>query len=173
MPALGGSRIRRNGIQHLRLLAFMALVLVAVCARASSDDEVAALIAGGTAPEGIVFEIASWDGDALDWAVPAVRGYTARLRKRFPGLPVAVVTHGNEMFSLRSDARATRASLHANVEKMVDRDGVPVHVCATYAERRGTALEAFPGYVNVAPSGPAQVRAYRDLGYTLVQVTRN
>jgi intracellular sulfur oxidation DsrE/DsrF family protein len=167
--------IRVYSVQRIRALAglVLAALVASSLARASSDDEVAALIARGTPPEGIVFEIASWDGDALDWAVPTVRGYAERLRKRFPGLSVAVVTHGNEMFSLRSDARATREPMHADVEKMVLRDRVPVHVCATYAERRGTALDAFPSYVNVAPSGPAQVRAYRDLGYTLVQVTRN
>jgi intracellular sulfur oxidation DsrE/DsrF family protein len=161
-----------TGIRALASFVLAALIASSL-AQASSDDEVAALIARSTPPEGIVFEIVSWDGDALDWAVPAVRGYTERLRKQFPGLAVAVVTHGNEMFSLRSDVRATRAPMHADIEKLVGRDGVPVHVCGTYAERQGTTAEAFPRYVDVAPSGPAQIRAYRDLGYTLVRVTQN
>ena len=30
--------------------------------------------------------------------------------------------------------------------------------------------EDFPGYVDVAPSGPAQIRSYRELGYELLIV---
>ena len=173
MSAPAGRSNRPNGIPPLRLLALMALICVAAFARASSEDEVAALVARATPPEGVVFEIVSWDGDALEWAVPAVRRYTERLRKRFPRLSVAVVTHGNEMFSLRAEERGARAPMHAEARNLVRSDGVPLHVCGTYAEMRGIDPEAFPGYVDVAPSGPAQVRAYQTLGYTLVRVTRN
>ena len=171
MSAAIGRQVRRSGI--LLLLALAALVVLATLARASSDEEIAALIARDAPPEGVVFEIVSWDGDALEWAVPAVQRYTARLRKRFPGIAMAAVTHGNEMFSLRAEERGARAPMHAEARNLVRSDGVPLHVCGTYAEMRGIDPEAFPGYVDVAPSGPAQVRAYQTLGYTLVRVTRN
>ena len=171
MSAAIGRQVRRSGI--LLLLALAALVVLATLARASSDEEIAALIARDAPPEGVVFEIVSWDGDALEWAVPAVQRYTARLRKRFPGIAVAAVTHGNEMFSLRAEEGSARAPMHAQVKNLVQSDGVPLHVCGTFAKTRGTDPEAFPNYVDVAPSGPAQVRAYRELGYTLVVVTRH
>jgi len=169
-PAVG-RQVRHAAI--LSLLALAAVAVFATLARASSDEAVAALIAREAPPEGVVFEIVSWDGDALEWAVPAVQRYTARLRKRFPGLAVAVVTHGNEMFSLRAEEGKARVPMHAQVRNLVQSDGVPLHVCGTFAETRGADPEAFPKYVDVAPSGPAQVRAYRQLGYTLVLVTRH
>ena len=172
MSAAIGRQVRRTAILHLFALAAL-VVFFATLARASSDDEIAALIARSAPPEGVVFEIVSWDGDALEWAVPAVQRYTARLRRRFPGVAVAVVTHGNEMFSLRAEEGSARAPMHAQVKNLVRRDGVPLHVCGTFAKTQGTDPEAFPGYVDVAPSGPAQIRAYRELGYTLVVVTRH
>lgn len=150
-----------------------ALFTFCVPAQASSDAEIAAIVARPSPPQGVVFEVVSWNRDALRWAVPALTRYTEQLRKRFPGLPIAVVTHGNEMFSLSDDARVSHAPVHAGIEQLLVKDKVPVHVCGTYAEMRGTSLDAFPKYVDVAPSGPAQLRAYRELGYTQVLLTRN
>lgn len=156
---------------HRGLWLVLPLLLAAGVAGASSDREVAALLERDRAPPGVVFEIVSSDARALEWAVPQVTRYAERLRARFPALPVAVVTHGNEQFALQSDSGATFAALHEQVRSLHARQDVPVHVCGTYAEMRGVAPEAFPDYVDVAPSGPAQIRGYRELGYELVRVT--
>jgi intracellular sulfur oxidation DsrE/DsrF family protein len=154
-----------------RMTAALALGLIAGAAGASSDTEVGALLAGGKPPPGVVFEIVSGDPRALEWAVPKVAGYTEKLRARFPELPIAVVTHGNEQFALKLDAESRFVGLHEQVRQLSTRENVPVHICATYAGMKGVAPEAFPKYVDVAPSGPSQIRSYRDLGYVLVRVT--
>lgn len=156
-----------------RLALALALGSCAGAAGAASDAEVARLLAADKAPPGVVFEIVSADERALEWAVPKVSGYAEKLRARFPGLPIAVVTHGNEQFALRADAQSRYAALHRQVQALSTRDDVPVHICGAYADMRGVAPEAFPKYVDVAPSGPSQIRAYRDLGYVLVRVARS
>ncbi|HSO07017.1 MAG TPA: DsrE family protein [Pelomicrobium sp.] len=155
-----------------RLAPALALALMTGAAAAASDAEISRLLAADKAPPGVVFEIVSGDARALEWAVPKVSGYAEKLRSRFPGLPIAVVTHGNEQFALQSDSAASFADLHRQVQGLSTKDNVPVHICGTYADRRGVAPEAFPKYVDVAPSGPSQIRGYRELGYVLVKVTR-
>jgi intracellular sulfur oxidation DsrE/DsrF family protein len=155
-----------------RLAAGLALALLTGSAAASSDARVEALLAAGRAPTGVVFEIVSGDARALEWAVPKVAGYAERLRARYPGLPIAVVTHGNEQFALRADAAPEFAALHERVRRLRARDQVDVHVCGGYAQMRGVPPEAFPAYVDVAPTGPHQIRDYRELGYELVKVMR-
>ena len=49
---------------------------------------------------GIVFEVVSMEEDTLEWAVPVVNDYSGRLRKRFPGIKLALVTHRMEQFAL-------------------------------------------------------------------------
>ncbi len=141
-------------------------------AHGADHPVVAQLLAQPQAPPGVVFEIATGDPAALAWAVPQVADYARRLRSRFPGLDMAVVSHGREMFALQQDRRAVAAGVHGAVEQLAREQHIPVHVCGTYANWRGVAEEAFPDYVNVAPEGPAQVRAYQALGYVVVRVDR-
>lgn len=157
-------------IVGITALALWALVVVA--AQAHDAEEVEALLAAASPPHGVVFEIASGDPAALDWALPRIQRYVTVLRERFPDLEIAVVTHGREQFALTADRRADRAGVHQQVQRLVRDQDVPVHVCETYAERNGVSAEQFPEYVQVAAAGPAQVRAYRDLGYTLIRLRR-
>ncbi len=52
------------------------------------------------APFGVVFEIVEHDENALQWAIPAIDRYVRQLRKRFPDIGLAVVSHGREEFAL-------------------------------------------------------------------------
>ncbi len=117
----------------------------------------------------MVFEIVTEDEDGLEWALPAVEHAIRRLRERFPDLPVAVVSHGEEMFALTHDDvdKETRMRL-ARLTRAL---GAPVHVCGTFAGWRGLAPEDFTDEVDVAAAGPAQVNDYRALGWTVVRVT--
>ena len=45
---------------------------------------------------------------------------------------------------------------------------VPVYICETHASWRDVSAEEFPDYINVASQGPAQIKQYQELGYTLV-----
>ena len=80
----------------------LAIVYVFFCAAvvAKGVDPLTKILAAPSAPAGVVFDIEEWDADALDWAIPMVVQRVEQLRKRFPGLPIAVVSHGDEEFAL-------------------------------------------------------------------------
>jgi len=121
------------------------------------------------APQGVVFEIADDDESALQQRLPAVRDAIRRIRQRFPNTEFAVVSHGREEFALQSIYRQEHADIHDQVRSLAA-DEVPVHVCGTHAGWYGVGAEDFPDYVDVAPSGPAQISLYRELGYELIVV---
>jgi intracellular sulfur oxidation DsrE/DsrF family protein len=146
---------------------FYLLILGLPPAFGATVDEV---IAATQAPEGVVFEIVSSNDDLLRSLMPKVVKKIERLRKRFPDLPIAVVTHGTEQFALMSNHRAAEPRLHALVQTLVSEQHIDVHVCGTYAERHGFSPEDFPDYVNVSAEGPAQINDYRALGYVVIKL---
>jgi intracellular sulfur oxidation DsrE/DsrF family protein len=120
-------------------------------------------------PAGIVFEIVTGQKDGLEWALPMVKKYIGQLRKRFPELDVAVVSHGREEFALQKDSQNKK--VHSLTQQLV-KEGVPVHVCETYANYKGVSAEDFPEYVNVSTTGPAQINDYVAVGYLLVKIKK-
>jgi intracellular sulfur oxidation DsrE/DsrF family protein len=156
-----------------RLLAFcigfLALAAPAAAAAVTLDE----LLARPLAPPGVVFEIVDRDPGALDVALPWVKQAAQRLKARHPGLPMALVTHGQEMFALQTGKRAGNPAIHQLAESLSRDDGIPVHVCETYAGWRGLAAEDFPAYVDVAPAGPTQIRNYEALDYVRLVVPRS
>ena len=154
---------------------YLFLTLIAFSVEAAPRDEVqlASILKMPKAPVGVVFEIALSDPDALRWAIPRINGYVKRLRDRFPGLEIAVVSHGKEQFSLVTQKTRDYKEVHKDVEKLVKAENIPVHICATHASWRDVAPEDFPEYVSVSATGPQQVKDYRDLGYLLVKIRKN
>ena len=130
------------------------------------------LLAHPAAPHGVVFEIVDRDPQALEVALPWVKQAARTLRERHPALPMALVTHGQEMFALQAHTRDSNRALHEMAESLVRSEGIPVHVCETYAGRRGLAAEDFPSYIDVAPAGPTQIRNYEALDYVRLVVPR-
>jgi len=157
-PAIG------SGVAALLLGCVLATAPVSAFATGVED-----LLARNEAPQGVIFEIVEDDETALREHLPAVRDAIARLRQRFPRLEFAVVSHGREEFALQSRYRDDEAEIHAQVRALVD-DAVPVHVCETHAGWYGVTAEDFPAYVDVAPSGPAQISLYEELGYELIVI---
>ena len=149
-------------------LALLALTGSAVAAPLTLEE----LLARPVAPHGVVFEIVDRDPSALEVALPWVKEAAQKLKARFPALPMALVTHGQEMFALQTRSRDSNPAVHQMVESLSRDDGIPVHVCETYAGRRGLATEDFPAYVDVAPEGPAQIRNYEALDYVRLVVPR-
>lgn len=154
----------------LRFSLVPLLISIASTSHARLDQRVADVLALSEPPVGVVFEIISGDSDFLDEAIPAIREQSARLRARFKDLPIAVVTHGNEQFALLAERAEAHPGLHKDIKTLQVENSIPVHVCGTYAGWRGLSEEDFPGYVDVAPSGPAQIRNYVELGYVLIEV---
>jgi intracellular sulfur oxidation DsrE/DsrF family protein len=152
---------------RLKSLLSVALLFLVSQGVGAASDPVAHLLARETAPAGVVFEIVSGDADYLETTLPLAHDAARRLRERFPGLDVVIVTHGREQFALLSREADASPQVHAKVRSLVA-DDVKVHVCGTYAGWRGHTPEDFPDYVDVAEAGPAQINDYRALGYELV-----
>ena len=140
-------------------LCLLALTSTAGAASPGLDD----LLARPVAPHGVVFEIVDRDPRALDVALPWVKQAAQRLKMRFPALPMALVTPwpGNVCAAGR---RTQQASAVHQIAEGLSRDGIPVHVCETYAGWRGIGAENFPEYIDVAPAGSdanSQLRSAR------------
>ncbi len=144
------------------------LIGSAAAATATLED----LLARAAPPAGVVFEIVDRDPGALEFALPWVKDAAERLKALHPGVPMALVTHGQEMFALQRSQRAGNEKVHQLAESLSRDQGIPVHVCETYAGWRGLGAENFPAYIDVAPSGPAQIRNYEMLDYVRVIVPR-
>ncbi len=155
----------RNKFILLSLLLFPAW-----SATADLRGEVDEIISLTQAPSGVVFEIISGDPDRLVTLVPRLRQESERLRARFHGLSIAIVTHGAEQFALTTDKTDRYRQLHSLVKQMTTADDIPVHVCGTHASWYDIPPDAFPDYVDVAAVGPAQAQQYVELGYRLIVV---
>ena len=161
-PANACSRRYRSSLALLLIGALFATGLAA-----STDVE--QILSAAEGPEGVVFEIVEIDESALENLLPQVREMIARIRTRFPATEFAVVSHGREEFALQSRYQEEYSEVHEAVQALVASE-VPVHVCETHAGWYGVVAEDFPDYVDVAPTGPGQVRLYQELGYELVIV---
>lgn len=148
-------------------IGLFALTGTAIAAPPTLDE----LLVRKVAPHGVVFEIVDRDPRALDVALPWVKQASQRLKARFPALPMALVTHGQEMFALQTTGRDGNPGVH-QIAETLSREGIPVHVCETYAGWHGIGAENFPKYIDVAPAGPTQIHNYEALDYVRLVVPK-
>ena len=131
------------------------------------NSEVEGIVESGKRPDGVVFELAAWGDDSWDWAAPMLQAQVARLRQAVPGLEIALVSHGFELFDLSyRSGKAEQASIRL-LESIAD-DGIDIHICGNFAATRFYQPEDFFDFVDVAASGPAQLEDYQKLGFTLI-----
>ncbi len=155
-------------MRYSKLLLFLLFAIIGTASESILADEIDGILASESAPPGVVFEVVSGDSDLLEDVLPAIRTAVRRLRERFPGIDIAIVTHGEEQFALTTSNREEAPKLHSIAESLVDDQQVSLHVCGTYAQWNGVSAEDFPEFVDVAAAGPAQINDYRALGYILV-----
>ncbi|CAA6801042.1 MAG: Unknown protein [uncultured Thiotrichaceae bacterium] len=151
------------------LFSFFAFTSNAANATDTDPELVADLLAQETAPDGVVFELIGNEDDYLLNALEKVENYKKQLQEKFPGLDIAVVSHGSEQFNLTTNNQSKAKEAHVFVKQLVAED-VPVHICETHASWRGVTAEDFPEYITVSSTGPAQVKDYQELGYTLILI---
>ncbi|MDH5710645.1 MAG: DsrE family protein [Gammaproteobacteria bacterium] len=151
----------------LKIAAFVTALLACTSLWAT---EVETLLSAEEAPDGVVFEIVSGEKGLLSKLLPTIKADIKKLRERFPGLDIAIVTHGNEQFDLLTEKRDSETATHTLAKELVNVDEVNVHVCGEHARWRDKAPEDFPDYVNVAATGPAQIRTYVDMGYVVISL---
>ncbi len=162
----------QNRLRHCLNAVTAILLLWSSLLYADAAQDIDAILAREKGPLGVVFEIAQSQESALQWAAPQIKAYAQRLRERFPNLKISVVTHGKEEFALLASNAEQYGSVHSAMRELVNDQDIPVHVCGTHASWFDKHPEDFPDYIDVAPSGPAQIQSYRDLGYLLVVLRR-
>lgn len=146
------------------------LLFAQICIAENASLEVEHLLSLKEAPTGVVFEIVTGSANSLKWALPRTKKYIKKLRNRFPELDIAIVTHGNEQFALKTTNSKKYKKVHSLTQQLVKEDNIPLHVCGTYASWNNVSEEEFPDYVDVAAAGPATINDYISLGYTLIQI---
>lgn len=161
----------KSDFRYSWYVTFVLVTALLIAPRNGHAMTVDDLLAADEAPAGVVFEIVEGDSEALTWAIPLAKKLTAQLRDRFPGLAVAVVSHGYEQFLLQTENRNAYAAVHDEVLNLASKSDVPVHICATHASWYDVTPDDFPDYIDSAPSGPAQISAYEALGYQLIRIT--
>ncbi|MDH5323917.1 MAG: DsrE family protein [Gammaproteobacteria bacterium] len=152
--------------------AFAGFAFTTTAWAQSDAQKIKSILAGDTAPFGVVFEIVESKADDLNWAIPKIKNYVEQLRQRFPDIGLAVVSHGKEEFGLMTDKQKKYAQVHKTVKSLVEDDKVPVHVCGTHASWYNVKPDAFPDYVDVTPAGPTEIANYEDMGYILVVIDK-
>lgn len=149
----------------MRGLMLLVLMLFSVLSRAETLKEVMAL---QQEPSGVVFEILAPNQSSWTRIQPRLLEAIDALKAQFPDINIAVVSHGNEQFALTSANATVFPELHQSVLNL-GQQGVDIHVCGTYASWKDIKPEAFPEYVDVSASGPAQINDYKALGYILIE----
>jgi len=158
----------------LTIILFTALAFFSTLVSAASyDKQINSILSASEMPEGVVFEIVSGDSSALRWALPKTRQAIENLRQRFPELPIAIVTHGQEQFALQKKNKQRFKQVHSLTESLVKDSGVNLHVCGTYAEMHGVDDKEFASYANVAAAGPAAINDYIELGYIKILIKKD
>ena len=137
---------------------------------ADATQQIEEILSFKQAPEGIVFEIVTGSANSLEWALPQTQKFIKKLHTRFPKLDIAIVTHGNEQFALKTSNNKKHKKVHSLTQQLVQKDSVQLHVCGTYAGWKGVEEEEFPDYVDVAAEGPATINDYISLGYILIKI---
>lgn len=153
-----------------RIIIWM-LILITLPVLAGKPETVDEVLQLEKMPEGVVFRVDGWDHDALQWAVPVIQKSAERLRQRFPGIRLAMVTHGEEEFALMKRASDVYPDVHKGVKKLVD-DDVKVHVCAGHALMNGQSEKGFVDFVDPVPAGADKVAQYMRQGYIYINVLR-
>jgi intracellular sulfur oxidation DsrE/DsrF family protein len=121
-------------------------------------------------PEGVVFLVMEHDEEALQWVLPRVFHYTRQLRAKWQDLPIAVLSHGDEMFVLVTEYQSLYKQIHASVKRLVSDYQVAFQVCAAYASMSDVSASEFPKYVDVVPFAPAEIENYRQLEFAMVSL---
>ena len=149
---------------------FIVIMYVASSQAIAANNALESIYARQQPPPGGTFEIVDWDDDYLQRAIPWVNQQIVALRKKFPGLDVAVVSHGNEQFALLKDSDAAYPNIHSNVQRLIVDHDIKLELCLGHANIKGFSQNDFPDYVDIEASGPSQIAAYEALGYEKVVV---
>jgi len=121
-------------------------------------------------PSGIVFTIREYDEDALKWVARRLDYYIYRIRRSHPEIPIAIVSHGDEMASLANKNIQKYPRLHKRIQYWKKMGNIDFQVCGIMANTLGLSNDDFPEYIDVVPFGPSQIKDYRKLGFKHIEL---
>lgn len=151
---------------YFPLMICFSLILTAC--NLSGEERLKQTLSSEQAPTGVVFEVASDDGEGLKWVVPMVKSYSRQLREKFPGIKFALVSHGKEQFQLTQNNIQRYVNSHRQVKTLVNEEGVTFHICATNAASSGLKANDFVTFVDVVEYAPDQIEKYKAKGYVVL-----
>lgn len=164
--------MKMNKLIPRRMIMLLAMISLSLFSQSSiANRDLQRVTALDMAPAGVVFEIVDWEDEYLAIAIPWVKQQIVALRAQFPGLNIAVVSHGSEQFALLKDADAAYPEIHSQVQSLITDHDVKLELCLGHANMRGFNASDFPEYVDIEAAGPVQISAYEARGYQLVVVT--
>jgi len=118
----------------------------------------------------VLFElIGRENGKYLPEGLKKVEAYKIQLKRKFPDIKIAVVTHGAEQFELTKENAIKQSKTH-DIVKRISAENVPVHVCSTHASWRGKTEHDFPDYVLATTGAGSQMQEYEAQGYIRVKI---
>lgn len=121
-------------------------------------------------PEAIVFLVMEYDEEALTWVLPRVLHYTRKLRQRWAGLEIIILSHGDEMVALQTEYQDLYPVIHQQVKELISEYELSFQVCGTYARMSDISESQFPSYIDVVPFAPAEIENYRIMGYQMLHL---
>ena len=158
---------------HMNISKFFLIPLFcffSLVATASDKQKIDNILALEETPVGVLFElIGRENGKYLPESLKKVEAYKTQLKKKFPDIKVAVVTHGAEQFELTTENSEKQSKTH-DIVKRITAEDVPVHVCSNHASWRGKTEIDFPDYVLASSGAGSQMKEYEDQGYTRVTI---
>jgi intracellular sulfur oxidation DsrE/DsrF family protein len=167
-------------VNRARSFPALALVVVTAALGPTTADAVATvdypelgelkeIIALGR-PAGMAFLVREHSEDAYDWILPRLERYIALLREHWSDLPVAVVSHGEEIFALLKERQPANAGYGEQIDRLVTLQGVTFQVCGAFAALSGFEASDFIDPVEVVDSAPYQIMDYRTMGYRVLHL---
>lgn len=160
-----------------KLMSLISITLITVllsCQILAKDSynnqQINRIIEANEEPAGVVFELLAWDENTWEWAAPMLTDFRKQLLAKYPGLDIAIVSHGGEQFQLTKTNAAKQAEAIATLSEL-STAGVDVHVCGVHSSWEGIAVDDYLDFVDVSPSGPAQINDYLKLGYKKILIS--
>ena len=151
-------------------ILFLLLTLISSTIYADNQKDIERLLQSDSEPFGVVFEIVESSHQDLSWALPRIQQYSKQLRKKFPDLDIAVVSHGSEQFGLVSSEIKKNTKIDSLVQTLIKNDAIKVHVCGGHASWYDVKAEDYPDYIDFSPSGPTEISNYVEMGYKLIRL---
>ncbi|MEJ2309839.1 MAG: hypothetical protein P8Z78_11045 [Gammaproteobacteria bacterium] len=133
-------------------------------------EDILYIIRNDEAPSGVVLHTREYDEAAFYWVAPRLEYYVLLIRKKYPAIPLVILSHGDEIRSLTTTMTSKYPDVHDIIRRLVEKQNVDFQICGAYAAMNNLDESAYPGYVNVIPSAPSALSEYRTLGYEIISI---